>query len=317
MDPRVIDYPAPLRWLVVKCFILPFRPKRSAAAYRSIWRPEGSPLRIYSLALQDKLRAACGEDVRLAMRYGQPSIRSAVEGLARDGIQDVLLVPLYPHYAMSSYETVVVEFFAQAAQLAPGLRTRVLQPFYDDPAYIEALHTSARPWLEKPFDHLLISFHGVPRRHLLKGDPSHAHCQKLPECCDQPSPVHALCYKAQTQRTAHLLAARAGIPRAKYTISYQSRLGREVWLEPYTDATLERLGREGVGRLLCITPAFVADCLETLEEIREEGRELFLHAGGKDFDHIPCLNDHPAWVDYLHGHVTRWMKGVAPDARAA
>ena len=312
MDPRVIDYPAILRWLIVKGIILPLRPKRSAAKYLSVWTPEGSPLMVYSLALQRALAAQLDIPVVLGMRYGQPSQENAVRELVRLGVEEVLLVPLYPHYAMSTYESVVVKHREAIAAVAPAMRTTVLQPFFADADYIAALHESAKPALARPYDHLLISFHGIPRRHLLRGDPSKAHCQQVPDCCHQCSPVHATCYRAQTQQTALALARRIGVPDGRWSVSYQSRLGREVWLEPYTEDTLAKLARDGVKKLLVITPAFVADCLETLEEIRLEGEEIFHAAGGVDFEHIACLNAHPAWVELLAARTRRWRDSTPP-----
>ena len=228
MDPRVIDYPAVLRWLIVKGIILPLRPKRSAAKYRSIWTPEGSPLMVHSLALQRALAAQLDLPVVLGMRYGQPSQETAVRELARLGVEEVLLVPLYPHYAMSTYESVVVKHHEAIAAVAPAMRTTVLQPFFADADYIAALHESAKPALARPYDHLLISFHGIPRRHLFRGDPSKAHCQQVADCCHTCSPAHAVCYRAQTQQTALALARRIGVPDGRWSVSYQSRLGREV-----------------------------------------------------------------------------------------
>jgi ferrochelatase len=315
-DERVLDAPQPLRWLLLHGIILRTRPSKSAHAYASIWTPEGSPLILTSRSVQQKLAAALGPDVpvTLAMRYGRPSIATAIAQLAADGVELLLLIPQYPHYAMSSWETVVVKVRAEAARLAPRLCIEAVPPFFADADYIEALYMSARPYLAQPHDHLLFSYHGVPVRHLRKADSSKAHCTIVPDCCNTDSPAKATCYKAQVMRTTRLLARRAGLDPARYSLAFQSRLGGEPWLQPYTDFELKRLAAEGRKRLLVITPAFVADCLETLEEIRVAGRKTFLQAGGESFDHIPCLNDQPAYIDFLARRARRWL---VPNPAAA
>ena len=305
-DERVLDAPRqPLRWLLLHGVILRTRPAKSAHAYASIWTPEGSPLIATSRRVQQKLAAVLGPEapVALAMRYGRPSIASAIAELAAAGIEDLLVVPQYPHYAMSSWETVVVKVREEVARLAPTLRVKTVLPFFADPDYIEALHATIQPALIRPFDHFLFSYHGLPVRHLRKADSSRAYCTVVPDCCHCDSPVQATCYKAQITRTTELLARRAGLDPARYSISFQSRLVGEPWIEPYTDHELKRLPAAGCKRLLVITPAFTADCLETLEEIRITGRQTFLQAGGESFEHIPCLNDHPAYIDFLAGRV--------------
>ena len=210
---------------------------------------------------------------------------------------------------MSSWETVVVKVREEAARLAPRLHLRRCQPFFADADYIEALYATLQPFLARPHDHLLFSYHGIPVRHLRKADSSQAHCMVAPDCCNTCSPAHATCYKAQVTRTTQLLARRAGLDPARYSLSFQSRLAGEPWLQPYTVHELKRLAAGGRKRLLVITPAFTADCLETLEEIRMAGRTTFLRAGGESLEHIPCLNDHPAYIDFLAGRVRRWCAG--------
>lgn len=308
-DDRVLDAPRqPLRWLLLHGIILRSRPAKSAHAYASVWTPEGSPLIVTSRIVQQKLAALLGPDVPVmaGMRYGRPSIAAAVTQFASGGVRELLLIPQYPHYAMSSWETVVVKVREEVARLAPGMRLDTVQPFYADPDYIEALNATIQPFLARPYDHLLFSYHGIPVRHLRKADSSRAHCTLAADCCNQSSPAQATCYKAQITRTTQLLARRAGLDPARYSISFQSRLVGEPWLEPYTDRELKRLAVEGRKRLLVITPAFAADCLETLEEMRIAGRETFLRAGGESFEHIPCLNDHPAYLDFLAGRVRKW-----------
>jgi ferrochelatase len=307
-DERVLDYPPqPLGWLLLHGIILRTRPRKSAHAYQSIWTPGGSPLIVTSRLTQKRLQERLDVPVELAMRYGEPSIAGAIQRLAAAGVQRVLLFPQYPHYAMSSWETVVVKVYEEAARLAPAMRVECVQPFYADEDYIGALVASARPYLAKPHDHLLFSYHGIPVRQLRKADSSRAHCTLVKDCCTTCSPVHATCYKAQVTRTTHEFARKAGLDPANYSISFQSRLVGEPWLSPYTDAELERLARAGKRRLLIITPAFVTDCLETLEEIRVAGAETFHAAGGESFEHIPCLNDQPVWIEAMAGRVHRWL----------
>lgn len=310
-DERVIDKPnsAFLRSLLVNQIICRFRAPKSAHAYQEIWTKEGSPLIITSKKVREKLAATLGAKtpVYLAMRYGTPSIPSVISQMAADGIEEVFLIPQYPHYAMSSWETVVVKVYAEAAQLAPRMRVACIQPFYADADYIEALHTVCAPYFAQPHDYLLFSYHGIPVRHLKKADSSRAHCTVVTDCCTTCSPIHGTCYKAQCLATTRALVARAKVPAEKHFVSFQSRLVGEPWLSPYTDETLARLPGEGKKRLLVICPAFVADCLETIEEISGEGKETFLKAGGESFQQIPCLNDHPAYIDFLAKRVDRWL----------
>jgi len=312
LDRRVIDSPWLIRQLVVRGFILPRRPKESAKAYASIWTDEGSPLVVTSKRQADLLEQACGLPVIVAMRYGSPSIAGALQDVATVGAKRLFVIPAYPHYAMSSYETVLVRVRELAAQILPKVELVFQPPFYEDPRYIEALVESAKPWLVRQFDHLLFSYHGVPERHLQKADTSRKHCLQIPHCCENKAEVHAVCYRAQTRRTTAEFVKLAGVPEGKYSISYQSRLGKEPWLTPYTDTALERLPKAGVKRLFVICPAFVADCLETLEEIQERGKETFLHAGGTAFEVIPCLNDHPYWIRTMAGFVHDFMDGATP-----
>ena len=309
-DERVLDLPAPLRFALLEGIILRTRPKKSAHAYASIWQPEGSPLVITSRSVRDKLAATLGAKtpVYLAMRYGNPSIASVMAQMAADGVTEVLLFPQYPHYAMSSWETVVVKVFAERARLAPGMHITTVQPFFQDADYIEALYQVTAPYLSQPHDHLLFSYHGIPERHLRKGDSSKAHCTLVADCCTTCSPAHATCYKAQVLATTRALVARAGIAANKHSVSFQSRLAGEPWLSPFTDYELKRLPQAGKKRLLIICPAFVADCLETIEEISEEGREDFMGAGGESFQQIPCLNDQKPYIEFLAQRVGRWLE---------
>jgi len=308
-DERVIDRPgsAFIRSVLVNGIIIPFRAKNSAHAYSTIWTDAGSPLIVTSKLTQAALQKRLSAPVDLAMNYGNPSIPDAVRRLIAAGVNEVLLFPQYPHYAMSSWETVVVKVRRVAAELAPTMKVACAQPFYAEPDYIDALVASARPYLAQPHDHLMFSYHSIPKRHLTKGDSSKAHCLVTPDCCNTCSPAHATCYKAQVTCTTQLFAQRAGLDPARWSIAFQSRIVGEPWLTPYTDFELKRLAGEGRKRMLVMTPAFVTDCLETLEEIRVRGAEEFEEAGGESFTAIPCLNDHPAYIDFLAKRCGAWL----------
>jgi protoporphyrin/coproporphyrin ferrochelatase len=310
-DERVLDLPAPLRWLLLEGIILPTRPKKTAHAYSRIWTEGGSPLLVTSENVRRKLAEALGPGlpVYAAMRYGHPSIPDTVAALVAAGHDDVLLFPQYPHYAMASWETVVVRIRQEAARQAPGMRISCVQPFAGDPDYIGMLHAVAAPYLATPYDHLLFSYHGIPERHLRKADSSRAHCTLVADCCNTCSPAHATCYRAQCMQTTAEFAHRANLDPKRYSMSYQSRLAGEPWLKPFTDQEFIQLPKAGVKRLLVICPSFLADCLETLEEISMTGKESFLAAGGEHFEKIMCPNDHPAFIDFLANRVQKWLNG--------
>lgn len=322
-DERVIDLPAPLRWFLLEGIILRTRPKKSAHAYASIWTPEGSPLMRISSSVRQKLAEALGRDipVYLAMRYGSPSIARVLAEIANDGIEELLLIPQYPHFAMSSWETVVAKVREEAAEF-PSIRVTCVDPFFADADYIEALYAVAAPHLAAPHDHVLFSYHGVPVRHLRKYGCTRGRAAVAADCCPPGTATHATCYRAQVYATTRALAARAGLTGEQYSVSFQSRLAGEPWCQPFTDAQLTGLPARGVKRLLVLCPAFVADCLETLEEISGEGQKTFLAAGGTSFQQIPCLNDHAAYVAFLAGRVAQWCERPArtnplPSAIAA
>jgi ferrochelatase len=301
MDPRVLDAPWPIRFLVVHASILPFRPKQSGEAYHKIWTPEGSPLVAISRNVQSTLQALVDIPVELAMRYQNPSIPRAITRLANQNVQRLHLIPLFPHYAMSSFETAVEAVRASIARFAPHIHLTVQPPYYERPDYLAALVASASPHLPDKNAHLLFSFHGLPERHLRKSDPTQRHCLHSSDCCQKPSPALATCYRAQCLRTVEGFVRQTGIPN--YSVAFQSRLGRDPWLKPYTDLELIRLASSGTRVLRVICPAFVSDCLETLEEIGIRGRESFLSAGGTNFDLIPCLNSHPLWIQTLESMI--------------
>jgi len=299
MDGRVLDVNWLLRFCIVHFAILPSRPRQSAEAYHKIWTPAGSPLVVTSRNVQARLQQRVSVPVELGMRYQNPSIPDAVRRLAGKGVDELLLIPLFPHYAMSSFESAVERVKEAAAALAPGMRAQVQPPYFDQPDYIAALAASAEEFLRKGYDHLLFSFHGVPERQIRKSDPTGCHCLTLGNCCQTESPAHATCYRAQCFKTAAAFVKTAVVTEEKYSISFQSRLGRHPWLRPYTDYEIPRLASQGIKKLLVICPSFVSDCLETLEEIALRGRESFLAAGGTGFALIPCLNEHPLWLETL------------------
>jgi len=303
MDERVIDKPRWLRSLLVKGIIVPFRAPKSAKAYQSIWTEEGSPLIVLTKQLQSAVQEQVPYPVAICMRYGNPSPMTAMQELSKQypSLEEVVLVPLYPHYAWSSYETAVVYALHQHKQGGFNFKMSVVPPFYDEPAYINALAESMRPYLSQPYDLMIFSYHGIPERHITKRHPAGTHDLSTSEKCCAEAKYQRYCYRHQVIRTTQLVAEKLGIPREKYTLSFQSRLGRDPWLQPYTAKSLGEWPGQGYKKAVIACPAFVSDCLETIEEIGEEGRELFLHAGGESFTLIPCLNTHPEWVKTLVG----------------
>jgi ferrochelatase len=306
MDERVIDKPWLLRTLLVRGIIVPFRAANSAKAYQSIWTEKGSPLIVISKQQESALKKEVDEPVAIAMRYGNPSPKNAYDELVKKNpdLEEVIVVPLYPHYAMSSYETAVEYAKEQHQEGKYPFKLTFIKPFYDDAEYINALCESIKPFLEQEYDQILFSYHGIPERHVQKCDPTKQHCLKVKDCCDTPSPAHHFCYRHQCWTTTKLVAERLGIPKEKWGFSFQSRLGRDPWLQPYTAVRLGELPNEGVKKLIVVCPAFVSDCLETLEEMGEEGKEIFLHAGGEQFDLVPCLNVHPLWITTM----AKWLR---------
>ncbi|WP_421548741.1 ferrochelatase [Pseudomonas sp. QD4] len=301
MDPYVIDLPWPVRRLLVSLILIK-RPEQSAHAYASIWWEDGSPLVVLSRRLQQAMTAQWTQGpVELAMRYGEPSIESTLVRLVAQGQKKITLAPLYPQFADSTVTTVIEEARRVIRDRKLDVQLSILQPFYDQPEYLDALVTSAKPYLEQEHDHLLLSFHGLPERHLTKLDPTGQHCFKNADCCKNASPqVLATCYRAQCLRTAELFAERLGLAAGTWSVSFQSRLGRAKWIEPYTEARLDELAKQGAKKILVMCPAFVADCIETLEEIGDRGLEQFREAGGEELVLVPCLNDNPQWAKALN-----------------
>jgi len=310
MDERVIDYPYLSRTLLVKGLIVPFRAAKSAAAYETIWTKEGSPLVVLTKQLQQALQNAVEEKVVISMRYGNPTPAAAFEELLakEPGLEEVILVPLYPHYAMSSYETAVEYTMETYKKKKYPFKIVTIKPFFDNPDYLDAMVANMQPYLQRDFDHILFSYHGIPERHIKKSDTTGNHCLNTPDCCNTPSAAHAHCYRHQVFTTTRKIVERLNLPAEKYSVSFQSRLGKG-WLQPFTDVRFEEMPGEGIKKLLVICPAFISDCLETLEEINERGRESFLKAGGESFTMIPCLNTHPLWVSAIAGWIKEYAGG--------
>lgn len=298
MDERVIDYRWFFRSLLVQGIILRTRPAKSAEAYKTVWTDEGSPLIVITKQIQQKLQKLVDVPVEIGMRYAEPSIQTGIQNLVDKGVTEIVLFPLYPQYAMSTTETVVEKAEEVRRKYFPAVKLAYVEPFYNRDIYINCLAESIREKLPQNFDALQFSYHGVPERHLYKTDPTKT-C-RIGDCCHQDwNPSHKFCYRHQCFRTTELVIEKLGIAKEKTVVSFQSRLGKDKWIEPYTDETLENLPKKGVKNLAIVCPAFVSDCLETLEEISVEGREEFLHAGGEKFHYIPCLNDEDRWIEVV------------------
>ncbi len=302
-DPRVVEIWRPLWWLILNLFILPTRPRQSAQRYAQIWMSGGSPLRVHTERQSKLLRGFLGERLKAplvidyAMRYGKPSVAAALTGLKQQGCDRVLVLPLYPQYAASTTATAMDAVGAVFAAMRNQPALRSVRHFHDHPGYIAALAQNINDyWLQhgRP-DRLIMSFHGVPRYTLDKGDPYHCECHK----------------------TARLLTAALKLGPGKYQVTFQSRFGRAEWLQPYTAAVLKDLGKQKLGRVDVVCPGFISDCLETLEEIAIEGKTIFLNAGGKDYHYIPCLNERDDWIHALADIVATNMRGWVGAGPAA
>ncbi len=301
MDERVIDVPFWLRSLIVRGIILNTRPKKSAASYQKIWWKEGSPLIVLSERLQSKVQTKTDVPVALAMRYGNPSIKNGLQELYDKGVKDVLLIPLYPQFAMATTETILVLAEKLRQQYFSNMKITDVPAFYNKKEYIKALSNSIKYYLsDKEYDYILFSYHGVPERHIRKSDTTKSHCKIDGSCCNTESVAHKYCYRHQCYQTTKNVVKELALDETKVSTSFQSRLGVDPWLQPYTDRTIvDKVEKDGVKKLAIVTPAFVSDCLETLEEIAMEGRHEFLEAGGEEFYTVPCLNDSGEWTDVL------------------
>jgi ferrochelatase len=298
MDERVIDIPRFPRWMLVNGIIAPFRAAQSAQKYKRIWGKEGSPLIVLTEKLTRKVEAFTGIPSYMCMRYGHPTVESALQKIKDDhpGVEQVVLFPLYPHYAMSSYETAVEHVKNVWKEGSWTFDLKVIAPYYNYPGYIKALAGSIQSFLTANYDHLLFSYHGVPERQILKSDTTGNHCLQTVDCCRTASTAHEKCYRHQVLETTRLVAEQLQLTGDKYSVSFQSRLGSDKWLGPATSQALKQFPGQGIKKILVVTPAFVSDCLETLEEIQIEGQQIFKEAGGEVFEAIPCLNLNDEWV---------------------
>ncbi|WP_243350304.1 ferrochelatase [Parabacteroides sp. FAFU027] len=309
MDKYVIDIPYIARKLLVKGIILRTRPEKSARNYQKIWWDEGSPLIVLSKRMLQKVSKQTSIPAALAMRYGEPSILTGLKELAGKGVDEVLIIPLYPQYAMATTVTILEKARILQKKYFPEMKLSSLPAFYHRPEYIRALADSIRKsTAEKEIEHFLFSYHGIPERHIHKSDITHSHCKIDGSCCRMPSPAHEFCYRHQCYETTRLVCEELELSVDNVSTSFQSRLGKEVWLQPYTSETIRKLAESGVKKLAVVTPAFVADCLETLEEIGMEAKTDFLQLGGEEFLAIPCLNDNDVWCMVLSEWIEKWAE---------
>lgn len=307
MDERVIDVPYWLRTFIVRGIILNTRPKKSAEAYSRIWWDEGSPLIVLSERLRAEVDKLTSVPVVMSMRYGSPSIQAGMQELHDKGVTEVLLLPLYPQFAMATTETILVLAEEIRKKHFPHMSFTNVPAFYNHPDYVRVLSESIKDHLkDKEWDHILFSYHGVPERHIKKSDITRSHCRIDGQCCKTPSPAHQFCYRHQCFETTKGVAEYLGLNPGTYTTSFQSRLGIDPWLKPFTDKTVNGFAESGVKKLAVVTPAFVSDCLETLEEIGMEAQEEFEERGGEEFHLVPCLNDNEAWVKVIARWVDEW-----------
>ena len=307
MDERVIDAPKLLRTLLVKGIILNTRPKKSAKAYQKIWWEEGSPLIVLSERLQAKVQEKVSVPVALAMRYGNPSIKSGLQALADQGVTDTLIIPLYPQFAMATTETILVLAEELRQKHFPSMNFTSLPAFYHHADYIRVLANSIQEYLkDKEWEHLLFSYHGVPKRHIRKSDITKSHCIMDRKCCSTPSAAHEFCYSHQCYETTRQVAEYLELKEGTFSTSFQSRLGLDPWLQPYTDKTIEAFAKKGTKKMAVVTPAFVSDCLETLEEIGMEAVEDFEDNGGEQLHVVPCINDREDWINVMSRWIDEW-----------
>lgn len=305
-DPRVIDLPWFQRHLLVRGAIIPKRLFSSTKAYRSIWREEGSPLLVYGYRLKNLLQGRLGAlfDVELAMRYQSPSIEEKIEGFQKKGLDELIILPLFPQYASATTGSIFGKVSEALAKHPRIPKIRFIDQFASDEGVIKAFCAVAAPFSPLTYDHVLMSFHGLPEKQLKQADRGGC-CLKKQRCCESKSSENRFCYSAQCYVTANGIAENLDLPANRYSVSFQSRLGKDPWTRPYTSEELVALAKRGVERVLVLCPAFVSDCLETLFEIGVEYEELFRHAGGKALHLVPALNDHPVFVDALEKMIRR------------
>ena len=300
MDARVIDVPFWRRFLLINLIIAPFRAPQSALAYQELWSKEGSPLKVYGYKLEGLLQEALGLDyqVKLAMRYQNPSIRSVLTQFKNKGLKDLIIIPLYPQYASSSSGSTIQEVLVSLKEWEVIPEIKIISKFFDHPLFVQSLAQIGKRYIDSgPFDHYLFSYHGLPEHQIYKSS-----CEKycrLGDCCSAYNNKNQYCYRAQCYETTRLLVQELGIRKENYTICFQSRLGKTPWIKPYTDEVIKKLTGQGIKKVLVFSPAFVADCLETTVEIAVEYKNLFLKCGGERWQLVESLNVHPSWVKCL------------------
>ncbi|QRR04225.1 ferrochelatase [Dyadobacter sandarakinus] len=305
MDERVIDIPYLNRWFLINTIIAPFRAPKSAKVYRQLWRPDGSPLKIYGYSVKEKLQQRLGPGyvVELGMRYQNPSIASALAKLRQECLSDIIVVPFFPQYASASTGSVYKEVMrlVQDWEVLPEIR--FVNRFLDHPKFIEGFAQLGRKYMaQHDFDHFVFSYHGIPERQITKGDVTGSFCQ-FGSCCNQLDHRNQHCYRAQCFETTRLLVKAMNIPEGKYTTCFQSRLGKTPWIKPYTDEIIPELTQKGIRSALAFSPSFVADCLETTIEVGEEYKELFEKNGGTHWQLVESLNDSDIWVEAVQDMV--------------
>jgi ferrochelatase len=307
-DWRVLDVPLPLRWLVLNLAVLPRRPRWSAEAYAKVWTKEGSPLLVHSRELARKVQQRLGgsAQVELAMRYGAPSIAEALRSFLQRGIHRIVVFPLYPQHSSAATGSSLEAVFTAASRLWNVPRLQIVPPFYDDPRYVACFAEAAEPVLrEVDAERVFFSFHGLPERQIRKSDPTASHCLTQADCCERAPlerpDVLAECYRAQCFTTARLLAETLGVPSERRIVCFQSRLGRTPWIRPFTDHEVRTAAAGGMKRAVVVVPSFVADCLETLEEIGIRAVDDWRAHGGETLRLVPSLNARDSWVDALLG----------------
>lgn len=311
MDKYVIDVPYLLRAFLVRGIIINFRKRaeKSAEAYQQIWWDEGSPLIVLSKRLHKKVQEKSDIPVVLAMRYGKPSIESGLKELHQKGVTDVLVLPLYPQHAMASTLTITELANKIQKESFPKMKLTHFPAFYNRKEYIVAQAESIKKHLgDFDYEKLVFSYHGIPERHIRKSDVTKSHCRIDGKCCQTPSKAHEFCYRHQCFETTTQIIEYLGIPREKVMETFQSRLSGDKWLDPYTDVEIDNLAKNGTKKIAVVTPAFVSDCLETLEEIGMRAKEDFIENGGEEFLTIPCMNEDELWIDALHTWVDEWKK---------
>ena len=311
MDKYVIDYPYLFRVFLVRGIIIGLRKRaeKSAEAYQQIWWDEGSPLIVLSERLHREVQAKTDTPIALAMRYGKPSIKAGLEELHLKGVTDVLVLPLYPQHAMASTLTITELANKIQKEQFPNMKLTHFPAFYNRKEYIVAQAESIKKHLgDFDYEKLVFSYHGIPERHIRKSDVTKSHCRIDGKCCQTPSKAHEFCYRHQCFETTKQIIEYLGIPREKVMETFQSRLSGDKWLEPYTDVEIDNLAKNGVKKIAVVTPAFVSDCLETLEEIGMRAKEDFISNGGEEFLAIPCMNEDELWVDALHTWIEEWKK---------